>query len=576
MIIPAQSSPKRSAGTWIGRSVAAVSVVGVVAVGATVPAAYADTGSCAKLYVFGVQGTGDSSADASPTTDSGMLSSVMQPLMSMAGSIVQRAYVPYPAGFGGAVGESNVPFDESVQKGLTRTISMTKQVADKCPDTMFAYAGNSQGTVVVKLLIEKINSGAGPVAANRVGGISMFGDASRPQGSGPFPGTSSTRPSAAPGTDGKAVSTLPEITGTSPTGGGITPSDITSSDYGDLAGRVLSNCTSGDLACDAPSDSPIVQMVANLAGQSTLNMDDPIKSLTSIGEAMLNMTAKTIVPVINEDISGETVEDLTYSPNTSISERLATASDPRTQMPSLNDSISALLKVGTIGLNAITTVVQDVFTPETITALATTGLSNPVGALTILGTKVLASTVKLAPPTTIDRWVNEAYATIDREIESNKELFDVSTLIKYWNTVQAHGSYTSASTTTGGISPARYTAEWFAAIASDLAGRTFTPSSADGAPAADTSSTPTPMVVPTIENVASTTTTSATETTDVTETSSAPELTSAPTTPVESTESAGTTVTVTETSTVTVTATPTPGETTTPAGNDGTEVPTSN
>ncbi|QHN28979.1 cutinase family protein (plasmid) [Gordonia pseudamarae] len=561
---------------WIVRGAAALSVAGVVAVGGTVPAAHADKGTCAKLYVFGVQGTGDSSADTSPTTDSGMLSSVMKPLMSMAGSIVQRAYVPYPAGFGGAVGDSNVPFDQSVQKGLDRTISMTKQVATKCPDTMFAYTGNSQGTVVVKRLMQQINSTSNPISADRVGGISMFGDASRPQGSGPFPGTTATRPSPAPGTDGKAVSTLPAITGTSPSGGGITPPDVTSSNYGPLAGRVLSNCQDGDLACDAPADSPIVRMVANLAGQSTLNLDDPIKSLTSIAEAMANMTAKTIVPVINEDIGGETIEDLTYSPNTSMSERLAAASDPRTPMPSLSDGINALLKVGTIGLNAITTVVQDVFTPETITALATTGLTNPVAALTMLGTKVLASSVKLAPPATINRWINEAYATVDRELTSNKDLLDVSNLIKYWNTVQSHGSYTTASTRTGGISPARYTAEWFAAIAADLDGRTFTPSSPDGVPAVDASSAPTPMVVPTIENVASTSTASATPTTETTEPSSVPELASTPTEQTERSESSAATVTVTETSTVTVTATPAPAPTTTSASADSTEVPTSN
>ena len=66
------------------RAVALVAAATVVATAGGVTSVAASpaeaAGVCPKLYVLGVQGTGQSSSDASPTTDSGMLSAVMKPL----------------------------------------------------------------------------------------------------------------------------------------------------------------------------------------------------------------------------------------------------------------------------------------------------------------------------------------------------------------------------------------------------------------------------------------------------------------------------------------------------------------
>ncbi|MDS1116342.1 cutinase family protein, partial [Gordonia westfalica] len=206
-------------------------------------------GACPSLYVLGVQGTGQSAADASPTTDSGFLSSVMKPLMTMAGSLVQRAYVPYPAGFGGAVGNSSMTFDQSVSHAITRTTSMIKQVADRCEDTQFALTGYSQGAFAAADVARAIGQGRGPVPADRVAGVSLFGDPTRPAGSPLFPGRDgATRPDPAPGTSGESLMSVPVLDQQMPAGGGIGPTADTVSDYGALTGRVASHCQSGDLA----------------------------------------------------------------------------------------------------------------------------------------------------------------------------------------------------------------------------------------------------------------------------------------------------------------------------------------
>ena len=67
-------------------------------------------------------------------------------------------------------------------------------------------------------------------------------------------------------------------------------------------------------------------------------------------------TIKTAVPVINEDVHGTTLANLSLSPQKSLSQRLAEASDPRTPLPSATDAVAALFKLGTIGLNAAITV----------------------------------------------------------------------------------------------------------------------------------------------------------------------------------------------------------------------------
>lgn len=517
---------------------------------ADLPVASAAAGTCPSLYVLGVQGTDQSSSSASTTTDSGMLGAVMSPLLTMAASTVQRAYVPYPASFGGATAsKSDDSFQQSSKVAVDRTIAMTKQVAAKCPQAKFAYTGYSQGAYAVSLVLQQIGKGAGPVAADRVAGGAMLGDPTRPQGAGPFPGSSDDKPTPAPGTDGKAVESLPAVSGTAPTGGGIGPTQD-SGNYGDLTGRVYSACQTGDLACDAPAGSPVVHLVTNIAGQSTLDQKDPVRSLSSIAQALALTAVKTAVPVINEDVSGDTVEDLSYQPGVSISQRLATASDPRTPLPTIDQGISALMKVGTIGFNAVSTVVQSVLTPDTIAALAATGLTNPPAALAVLAAKVPQAVVQLVPPATADRWTNEAFSAVQQNVSDNADLLDVTNVTRYWATAQEHQSYSQPSSQLNGLSATRYIATWFAALAADLAGKPFASGDQVATLTADPSMAPTPAVIPSVPQ-------SLSDSTAPSSTSTSSSTTAAPSTPPTD-----------ETETITdspSTTTPAPVSTTTPA-----------
>ncbi|WP_200866408.1 cutinase family protein [Williamsia sp. D3] len=502
-----------------------VATVTVATAAGPAAAAPSTPGGCPTLYVLGVQGTGESSEDAPVDTDGGMLGSVMRPLLALAGSKVARAYVPYPAGFGGAVEGGKQPYAASVTTAMDRLSSMITQIADKCEDTDFAFAGYSQGAHAAANVAKQIGAGNGPIEADRVAGVALFGNPARPTNAPLFPGASDqTAPEPAPGSSGESLAQIPAPQQGEVSGGGIGPTADQSSGYGELSGRVMDRCAPGDLACAAPADSPIVHLVANIGGQSELDQADPVGSLTSLGQALALTSIKAGVEVINEDVQGETLADLSYSPTETISQRLATASDPRTPMPTIPEAINAVVKVGTIGFNAVTTVLRTTFTPDTIGALATVGLANPPAALGILAAKLGAAVVDLVPPTTVNRWASEAFDAVKANVKDNEELLDVSTMINYWKTTAAHGSYTNDAATTTGANSTLYVAQWFAALANDLAGDTFTPYNADGLLNYDSASPVSGVPVPSVPSSTPAVSSSESQTNEPSTSSSAPAL----------------------------------------------------
>ncbi|MFC8529376.1 cutinase family protein [Nocardia sp. NPDC057227] len=434
------------------------------------PSTELEIASCPALYALGIQGTGESSPDAAPSTDTGMLSTVFRPLLAKASDpgLVDRAYVPYEAGFGGAVGGQQAPYSESITGGLVRLRTMAKQVADRCGETRFAIVGYSQGAHVASMFAQEVGQGHGVLAADKVAAVALFGDPTRNPGAPLFPGApGKAAPDAAPGVSGDEIASIAALPQAPATGGGIGPERDRAANFGSLTGRVASFCAAGDLACDAPEGAPILKAVANIAGQAKLSGGDPIASLVSISQALAFTSIKTATRVVNEDVSGTSLANLSIAPKQSISQRLAEASDPRTPVD-LNGAFKAMLKVGMIGLNAVVTVVKTVLNPTAIAELATAALSNPPAALLLLGTKLLGAIPQLIPPTTVSRLVTQAFEAVVQNITDNRELLNVTTWVRYWDTVQRHGAYGNASVSANGDAPTQFVADWLAATAHDI------------------------------------------------------------------------------------------------------------
>src|SRR5699024_8922781 len=94
---------------------------------------------------------------------------------------------------------------------------------------------------------------------------------------------------------------LSSVAFTAPEGGGIGPVADLTKDYGSLSGRVSSWCQTGDLACDAPANAPIVRAVVNVAGQVE-GGGDPFVAVSTVGRALASTAFKTAVDVVNQDI----------------------------------------------------------------------------------------------------------------------------------------------------------------------------------------------------------------------------------------------------------------------------------
>ncbi|WP_306363588.1 cutinase family protein [Nocardia sp. CC227C] len=452
----------------------AVSVIAAVGIGGA-SAAPTDQQppieTCPALFALGIQGTGQSSPDAAVTTDTGMLSTVFRPMLAAAPDegLVARAYVPYDSSFGGATSANETPYATSVSGGLGTLKSMARSVLDRCEHTRIAVTGYSQGAHVASLFAQEVGAGKGAIPADRVAAVALFGDPTRNPGAPLFPGSpGKVTPDAVPGTGGDALSRITAQPAQVAYGGGIGPERDVAANFGALTGRVASFCASGDLACDVPEDAALLKVVANIAGQVKLSGGDPIGSLMSIGQALAFTSVKTVTNVVNDDVSGTSLSNLRISPQKSISQRLAEASDPRNPV-NVPDAFQALLKLGTIAINTVVTVVRSVLTPGNIAEIATAGLANPLAGLAVLGAKVVGAVTQLVPPTTIDNLVTEAFEAVVENLQDNKDLFDANTWVRYWQTAQKH-DYSNPQGSDFGDSPAQFVGQWFAALAHDLAG----------------------------------------------------------------------------------------------------------
>ncbi|NGP05736.1 cutinase family protein [Rhodococcus sp. 14C212] len=460
---------------------------------------------CPDLYVLGMQGTTESSPDAPVKVDTGMLSNIMGPMLDQArelGASVDRAYVPYPGSFGGLTPGGSDSYVESVTEGEENLSLAAQRVLEQCPSAKLAVVGYSQGAHAASNFLRSVGQGTGAVPAGVVAAGALFGAPTRSAGSGLFPGTSQSAPSPVPGTTGETVKALSSVAFTAPDGGGIGPVADLTEDYGGLSGRVSSWCQTGDLACDAPANAPIVRAVVNVAGQVEVG-GDPFVAVATVGRALASTAFTTAVDVVNEDIAApkNALEAVSIQPKKTISQRLAEASDPRATPPTGQEVTAALMKVGLIGLNAAVTVAKKVLTPETIAAVAAVGLANPAAAFGVLAAKTVGVLPELVPPATSQRLVRQAFQVVANEVEANRDAFDLVAMTTLRNVATEHGSYGSVPATASGQAPTRFVASWLAAAAADLDAATSSASS-----------------------------TSATTTKTVTSTSTAPSTSPAPTT----------------------------------------------
>src|SRR5690606_24770731 len=96
--------------------------------------------------VLGIQGTGQSSVAADPLADTGLVGALVGQVVAAVPHLVQRAYISYPAGFGGAVpGGGPDPYAASVAEARRGLDAAVTDLTARCPGIMIAGVGYSQG-----------------------------------------------------------------------------------------------------------------------------------------------------------------------------------------------------------------------------------------------------------------------------------------------------------------------------------------------------------------------------------------------------------------------------------------------
>lgn len=448
---------------------------------ATATVALPEGQACPAVQLVAINGTTESSRNSHADADTGWMARVARPAVQTANADGQermtRTYVPYPASFGGLVpSEDQSSYAESVTTGIENGRTLIAETLDKCPETKIFLSGYSQGAQVASALARDIGAGDGPAEPEQLAGAALMSDPTRAQGAPIFQDDPArTTPGTIPGTGGDAVASIDAgRAAPAPEGRGIAP-NTSAPDFGAVADRVASFCVPGDLACDTPPGSNLLQVVANIAGQSDVAGGDPVRALADVaqvtGQSVLFTAAETIVEDVDySDTSGLTIAPATAG-NTTLS-RMARYTDP-TRSDNPADQTELLIQAGTklagMALGASITVAKKTLTMENIAQIALAGAANPAAGAAALVAKLAIAATDVITPATVQSGMRRVAGEIEHTVTDTAGLVDMATQTKTWDTINAHGMYDRTAFSASGQSPAGIAQQWAVAAASDVA-----------------------------------------------------------------------------------------------------------
>lgn len=419
--------------------------------------------NCAPLHVLIANGTGESRPDIDTSADSGFGSAIVVPAALRANTggrnLLSRSYIPYNPGGG--------PFaNKSIDAGLAAARATLTDLSTHCPNQKVMLLGHLQGAQLMASLAREIAAGKGAILADRVAGVALFSDPTRPTGQAIFTGTG---PAQIPGSRTHTVTNVRLGTVTASTGGGLSPS-TDKAGFGSLAGRVAEFCNPGDITCDVPADAAIVRLIGNLAASSKLDPADPIGALTSVGSAVGQSILYAGSSLVNDTLNFKDGKLQVTASDTTVMDRMLTASNPNARPgEAVTTAIRALAKVAGMGMNALITVGKSVISADTIAQVGAAGLADPAAGLAVLGVKLADAAIKLINPVAILSVGQQVFTEIQRGIVDNAGLVQIMLDTRYFNLGAARGSYDSVPLGANGQSAVALTTDWIATAAADLA-----------------------------------------------------------------------------------------------------------
>lgn len=205
---------------------------------------------CPDVQLLSVPGTWESSPQQEPVNPAqfpnALLLNVTRPLAEQfGGDRLQIFTVPYIAQFHRPLSSDNeVNYDDSRRQGTEVTRRAITDIAARCPLTRYVIVGFSQGAVIGGDIASDIGNGRGPVAADRVLGVTLISDGRREQGVGRDAGPNP------PGQGAEiTLANVPFIPS------GITMTGARDGGFGELNDRTNQICAKGDLICASPTEA---------------------------------------------------------------------------------------------------------------------------------------------------------------------------------------------------------------------------------------------------------------------------------------------------------------------------------
>jgi hypothetical protein len=206
--------------------------------------------SCPDVMMVSIPGTWESSPQQDPLNASqfpnALLLNVTRPLAEQFGNGRLQTYtVPYIAQFHRPLsGDNDVDYDVSRRNGTDATRTAVADMSRKCPLTSYVIIGFSQGAVIGGDIAGDIGNGRGPVAADRVLGVTLISDGRREPGVGR---------DVDPKPEGEGAEiTLHGVPFIPP---GMTMTGRRDGGFGALSDRTFEICAEGDLICAAPTEA---------------------------------------------------------------------------------------------------------------------------------------------------------------------------------------------------------------------------------------------------------------------------------------------------------------------------------
>lgn len=406
-------------------------------------------------------------------------------------------YIPYKAKGNGEAGEV---YSDTLTDGYARLTQIAYRVTQQCPTGKIALLGQGQAGHLVSFFASEVGAGNSPVKADDVAFAATISDPTRAPGAELFPGapgvsapegwgktdqvgtsTWSREKKDEPATSVSLFADLAKV----PEGSGLNHKSQQISDFGTLTGRVAQFCVDGDLSCSAPNNAALGRAALTITEQAGADFTkDPIGAANLTSQAMSATAASGVAKSAGQDWEGDSLSNLAPTGEHSVSERIEQAATqgirPSTTgknsgtdeeaTSAFEDSMTALVRGGSIGITSLATVAGDVLDADTIASLmaagVTGGATSPQLTATITA-KAGKSALELIEPASLGERATKVFTAMTNDLVDNEELPALIASARTWDQLTTQDGYKIVPIAATGETVTEVLADWTIAAARD-------------------------------------------------------------------------------------------------------------